>query len=88
MIADAPGIQFIEGRVWPDALPLHCRRPSSQRRGGAGLPESRNGAGDSASFLSVIFPHNQMQILPYNRVLKDLNGLSPAQLLEKLAGVF
>ena len=29
-----------------------------------------------------------MQILPYNRVLKDLNGLTPAQLLEKLDGVF
>jgi len=29
-----------------------------------------------------------MQILPYNRVLKDLNGMSPAQLLEKLDGVF
>jgi len=36
----------------------------------------------------VIFPHNQMQILPYNRVLKDLNGLSPAKLLEKLGAVF
>jgi uncharacterized protein (DUF1015 family) len=48
----------------------------------------RTGGGESGSFLSVIFPHNQMQILPYNRVLKDLNGLSPAQLLEKLAGVF
>ena len=39
-------------------------------------------------FLAVVFPHNQMQILPYNRVLKDLNGLSPAQLREKLASVF
>ena len=46
------------------------------------------GANDSATFLTVIFPHNQMQILPYNRVLKDLNGLTPAQLLEKLDGVF
>jgi uncharacterized protein (DUF1015 family) len=36
----------------------------------------------------VIFPHNQVRILPYNRVLKDLNGLSPTQLLEKLDGVF
>jgi len=27
-------------------------------------------------FLSVIFPDNQMQILDYNRVVKDLNGLS------------
>ncbi len=50
--------------------------------------QTRKGAGESAFFLSVIFPHNQMQILPYNRVLKDLNGLSPGQLLEKLAGVF
>ena len=50
--------------------------------------QARQGAGASAWFLAVIFPHNQMQILPYNRVLKDLHGLSPAQLLEKLDGVF
>lgn len=50
--------------------------------------QSRKGAGHSARFLTVIFPHNQMQILPYNRVLKDLNGMSSAQLLEKLDGVF
>jgi uncharacterized protein (DUF1015 family) len=50
--------------------------------------QQRNGAGESGFFLSVIFPHNQMQILPYNRVLQDLNGLSPVQLLEKLASVF
>jgi uncharacterized protein (DUF1015 family) len=50
--------------------------------------QTRKGAGQSASFLSVIFPHNQVQILPYNRVLKDLNGLSAATLLDKLDGVF
>jgi len=50
--------------------------------------QSRKGAGQSGFFLSVIFPHNQMQILPYNRVLKDLNGLTPAALLEKLDGIF
>jgi uncharacterized protein (DUF1015 family) len=50
--------------------------------------QARKGAGQSAFFLSVIFPHNQVQILPYNRVLKDLNGLSSKQLLEKLDGVF
>jgi len=46
------------------------------------------GEGPSAYFLTVTFPHNQMRILPYNRVLKDLNGLSPARLLEKLDAVF
>ena len=50
--------------------------------------QSRKGAGNSRYFLTVIFPHNQMQILPYNRVLKDLNGLSPSALLEKLDAVF
>jgi uncharacterized protein (DUF1015 family) len=29
-----------------------------------------------------------MQILPYNRVLKDLNGMTPEQLLARLDGVF
>ncbi|HYE33680.1 MAG TPA: DUF1015 family protein [Methylomirabilota bacterium] len=50
--------------------------------------QSRKGAGGSGWFLSVIFPHNQLQILPYNRALKDLNGHNPQQLLEKLDGVF
>jgi uncharacterized protein (DUF1015 family) len=35
-------------------------------------------------FMSVIFPDNQLQIIDYNRVVKDLNGLTEAELLEKL----
>ncbi|HEY4952598.1 MAG TPA: DUF1015 family protein [Verrucomicrobiae bacterium] len=50
--------------------------------------QSRQGRGQSGRFLAVIFPHNQMQILPYNRVLKDLNGNSPEQLLKKLEAIF
>jgi uncharacterized protein (DUF1015 family) len=50
--------------------------------------ESRQGAGQSGRFLAVIFPHDQMQVLPYNRVLKDLNGWPPEQLLEILGTVF
>jgi len=46
------------------------------------------GSGGSGQFLSVIFPHNQTQILPYNRVLKDLNGQDEAQLLKKLEALF
>ena len=36
-------------------------------------------------FLSVIFPHHQMKILDYNRVVKDLNGLSEEAFLAKVA---
>ncbi len=36
-------------------------------------------------FLAVIFPDNQLKIIDYNRVVKDLNGLTPEQLKEKLS---
>ena len=42
----------------------------------------------SSYFLSVVFPHNQMKILDYNRVVKDLNGLSVDELLEKISVAF
>ncbi|MBV9463432.1 MAG: DUF1015 domain-containing protein, partial [Verrucomicrobiae bacterium] len=35
-------------------------------------------------FLAVIFPHHQLRILAYNRLVKDLRGLSPKAFLEKL----
>jgi len=35
-------------------------------------------------FLAVHFPDNQLTIIDYNRVVKDLNGLTPAELLQKL----
>lgn len=39
-------------------------------------------------FLTVIFPDNQLKIIDYNRVVKDLNGLTEAQLVEKLSKDF
>jgi uncharacterized protein (DUF1015 family) len=39
-------------------------------------------------FLTVIFPDEQLQILPYNRVVKDLNGLSREEFLTKVRQSF
>ena len=39
-------------------------------------------------FLAVIFPHHQMKILDYNRVVKDLNGLEKSTLAGRLAEAF
>jgi uncharacterized protein (DUF1015 family) len=50
--------------------------------------QARQGLGGSAWFLSVIFPHNQAQILPYNRVVKGVLGLDAALLLKKLQPIF
>jgi uncharacterized protein (DUF1015 family) len=39
-------------------------------------------------FLTTLFPSNQLYIMDYNRVIKDLNGLTEASLLEKLGASF
>ncbi|MBI1282956.1 MAG: DUF1015 family protein [Thiobacillus sp.] len=39
-------------------------------------------------FLSVIFPAHEMRILDYNRVITDLNGLSPDAFLERVSAAF
>ena len=39
-------------------------------------------------FMTVIFPDSQLKIIDYNRVVKDLNGLSPEELLEALSEDF
>jgi uncharacterized protein (DUF1015 family) len=38
-------------------------------------------------FLAVLFPQNQLGILPYNRLVRDLNGLSPAAFRERLVAL-
>ena len=35
-------------------------------------------------FLAVHFPADQLQIIDYNRTIKDLNGLTPSELLARL----
>ncbi len=39
-------------------------------------------------FLSVLFPDDQLMIMDYNRVVKDLNGLSEGEFLERVKGEF
>ena len=53
----------------------------------------RNTAGQTPEaahnyFLAVIFSDRQMRILDYNRVVKDLNGLSPAAFMQRLQPAF
>ena len=45
-------------------------------------------AGESRYFLAVAFPASQMNILPYNRLVADLNGLSSADFLSRIAKDF
>jgi uncharacterized protein (DUF1015 family) len=87
MISDEDKIKFIETQF--STIPfLYIADGHHRCAAAARLFQSRRGAGHSGQFLAVIFPHNQMQILPYNRVVKDLNNWTPEQLLEILGAVF
>ena len=59
-------------------------RARAERRSGA---SPRAGAEDS-TFLAVAFPDNRVRILPYNRIVKDLGGLSPAAFLQAVDARF
>ena len=86
-ISSADEIAFVEVQFAQMAF-LYIADGHHRSAAAARVYKARKGAGHSGQFLAVIFPHNQMQILPYNRVLKDLNGLAPDALLQKLATVF
>jgi len=49
---------------------------------------AHNGAEDYNWFLCVLFPESEVQILPYHRIVSDLNGLSPADFLSKVRDGF
>ncbi|MCX6279048.1 MAG: DUF1015 family protein [Bacteroidetes bacterium] len=49
---------------------------------------SHTGKEEYNYFLAVHFPDNQLSIIDYNRVVKDLNGLSKEEFMEKLQTVF
>jgi uncharacterized protein (DUF1015 family) len=79
-----------------DAMPAlyiadgHHRSASASRIRAARRAANQHHTGDEAYnyFLSVIFPHHQMRILDYNRVIKDMNGLSEPEFMAQVAESF
>ncbi|MHB1687007.1 MAG: DUF1015 domain-containing protein [Ignavibacteriaceae bacterium] len=49
---------------------------------------SHNGSEEYNYFIAVLFPANQLKILPYNRVVLDLNGRSKDDFLNKVSEKF
>ena len=86
-LADDDDISFLSDAFTKvDALYIadgHHRSAAAAR-----VSKARDGSGGSDGFITVIFPDHQMQILAYNRVVKDLNGLSQDGFLVKLGEVF
>jgi uncharacterized protein (DUF1015 family) len=68
----------------------HHRAASASRARAQLQAENPNHTGEEEYnfFLTVLFPADQLQILPYNRLVKDLNGLSEGQFLDALVKDF
>jgi uncharacterized protein (DUF1015 family) len=64
----------------------HHRSAAASRVAAARRAPGQNQSAEA--FLSVIFPHHQMKIMDYNRVVKDLNGLDESALVARLAAAF
>ncbi len=68
----------------------HHRTASAVRVGRERREKNPNHTGneDYNWFLAVLFPASQLQILPYNRAVKDLNGHTPEAFLKIVGSVF
>lgn len=94
MISDTPSVQTLTNAF--EAMPAiyvadgHHRSAAGSRVGNARRAANAAHSGDETynHFLSVIFPHDQMQILDYNRVVRNLNGHSKDALLAAIAESF
>ena len=53
-----------------------------------GLPVTGDGLREDQFFMAVCFPDNQLNIIDYNRVVKDLNGLTEEEFLKALRADF
>ncbi len=74
---DVPSLYVADG---------HHRTAAAARVGAERKAANPNHTGNEEYnyFMAVIFPDNQLKIIDYNRVVKDLNGLSEEEFLAKL----
>jgi uncharacterized protein (DUF1015 family) len=59
-------------------------RAASAMRARKALANGNGGSSEADTFLAVAFPHDQTQILPYHRLVKDLNSQGAAAFLDRL----
>ena len=77
IFADIPAFYVADG---------HHRTAAAARVGAEKRANNPSHTGEEEYnwFMTVAFPDSQLKIIDYNRVVKDLNGLTPEQLVEAL----
>jgi uncharacterized protein (DUF1015 family) len=71
-----------------DFLPAVYIADGHHRSAAASRVSKARGTESASQFLAVLFPHHEMTILDYNRLLKDLKGRKPDELLTELRKTF
>ncbi len=66
----------------------HHRSAAAARVARARRQDGGRGDASHEHFLAVAFPHDEMRILDYNRAIADLNGMTAAELVERLGAEF
>lgn len=68
----------------------HHRTAAAARVGAEKRAQNPNHTGNEEYnyFLAVIFPESQLHVIDYNRVVRDLNGLTPDEFLARLGESF
>ena len=81
IFAEIPALYIADG---------HHRSAAAALVGAEKAKQNPNHRGDEEYnyFMAVSFPANQLTIIDYNRVVKDLNGLTPAEFLSRIAENF
>ena len=80
-IANAKNLYIADG---------HHRAASAARTQKVKMESNNNNSGEEEYnfFLAVLFPAEQLSIMPYNRIVKDLNGMSKDDFFEKVKSGF
>ena len=81
LFKDVPNLYIADG---------HHRNASAAKVGVKRRAENPEYTGDEEFnyYLAVLFPSDQLKIMDYNRVVKDLNGMSEKEFIEKLSEKF
>ncbi|MBC7123599.1 MAG: DUF1015 domain-containing protein, partial [Pseudothermotoga sp.] len=78
---EVPAFYIADGHHRAAAAVTVAQRMASRNPNHTGLEEYNY-------FVGVVFPHDQLKIYDYNRIVKDLNGLTADQFLNRLERVF
>ena len=88
-VVDAPATIDIITHLFEEKVPFTYIADGHHRAASAAKVSQQLADSEAAKyFLTTIFPANQLAILDYNRVVKDLNGLTESALLEQLQSDF